>query len=380
MPTLLQYLGFLGGQTADGQKCQTDKATDSCFVFVGQAAIPVSSMILYVQAIAFFLQFLLMPLGSLGDYDRYSYKLLAVFTAMGCIGQISPVLLINDNGKYWYVMALLMIMAIIGYCCTLIFYAAAYPNISDHLPAVKRIASNLSSTFDQIQLAKEQSRKKVSTMTVMCASAGFLMVSILLSGIARIPWSHGPFLTGGYTFGDTPMYNYIGTAFCGGLWLILAIPYFVFSPKGRRGPPFPTDENCWKFGWNNLVLAFRDVRHYRQLFKFILANFLFGDAVTTIDQMMSIVQGELSHFSTENTVLMGIMYGVASICGCLFFLWLSRRYRWTSKTSLLVHLSATALIPLWGSMGIWSTKIGFRTTPELWLFSLWAGFFTSPLW
>ncbi|KAI8069523.1 autophagy-related protein 22-like protein [Gongronella butleri] len=386
MPTVLQYLGYLGGHrlsatTGDKQAgCDITETIDACYVSIASYSVPVSSMMLYMQAAAFFLQFLLLPLGSLGDYARYSHRFLLFFTVLGCFGQIAPVMLIKDDGSHWYIMAMLSILASIGYSSTLIFYAAIYPNISDHLPAVKHTATNLASTMDQIQLVKERARKQVSSFSVMCSSMGFLFVSVLLFGISNIPWSHGPFLTGGYTLGDTPMYNFIGTVVCGGIWVLLAIPYFLASPRGRRGPPFPANQSHWMFGWKSIGLAIRDSRQHRHLFLYMLANFTFSEAIGTIDQMMSIIQGEVTHFSTQHTIVMGILYGSASITGCFCSLWVSRRFKLATKTSLLIHLVATAMISLWGCMGIFSSNVGFRSTTELWFFSAWAGFFCNPLW
>lgn len=135
MPNLLQYLASRGGYdpaTPNIKGCDVNNATKPCNVpwLNTPNGIPVSAMTLYVQSIAFSVQFLLFTtFGSLADYGRWNRYILLIVTVIGCATQILPIALINDDGTHWAAMMAIMIVGQISYGASLVFYSAAFPNL-----------------------------------------------------------------------------------------------------------------------------------------------------------------------------------------------------------------------------------------------------------
>lgn len=135
MPIIFQYLAFRGGfnpNTPTIKGCDIQDATKPCNVawINSPNGIPVSSMLLYVQAIAFSIQFVLFTtFSSLADYGQWNRYILLGSTVIGCVSQALPIVLVNDDGSRWNVMMGIMIIALISYGCTLVFYSAAFPNL-----------------------------------------------------------------------------------------------------------------------------------------------------------------------------------------------------------------------------------------------------------
>jgi MFS-type transporter involved in bile tolerance (Atg22 family) len=135
LPSLLQMMGQKGGfdpTNPSHPPCSLALSNDApCNVAWPNSpnGIPVVSMIMYVTAISFGIQFFLFTtFGSLADYGRFNHYILIVATLISCAAQILPVIFINDeDGKGWPGMMVLNIVAMVAYGVTLVCYAAAFP-------------------------------------------------------------------------------------------------------------------------------------------------------------------------------------------------------------------------------------------------------------
>lgn len=388
MPIILQYLAYKGGfdpSTPDVKGCDIQDALKPCNVrwLNSPNGIPVSSMLLYVQSIAFSIQFLLFTtFGSLADYGQWNRYILLGSTIIGCLFQALPIVLVNDDGSNWGVMMMFMCVALISYGTTLVFYAAAFPNLSDNLPVVRQAKYDPTLTETDKQEISEKWRNHVSAVSTTYSNVGFLVLSGVLSGVSFLPWEGRydfPPNTA-HTLGNVPIYNFISTVVCAGYWVVNAIPYFVFTPKGRKGPPLPENANHLTIGWKSIIEALREARKLRYLFMYIFSYFMFSDAVSTISQMTGIIQAEITGFSPQLNVVFGLVGAVTSIIGCLFFLWLSKQFKIKVKTSLLMIVVLTGVIPVWGCFGIKHDNFGIKTMNELWVLNVWQGLFTAPIW
>ncbi|GAA5801339.1 autophagy-related protein 22-like protein [Helicostylum pulchrum] len=387
MPTILQYLAYRGGfhpDTPTIKGCDLVDTFKPCNVnWVNSPnGIPVQSMLLYVQAIAFSIQFLLFTtFGSLADYGQWNRYILLISTVIGCIFQALPIVLVNDDGTNWNIMMGIMVIALISYGTTLVFYSAAFPNLSDNLPVVRQAMSDPTLSFEEKDAVKEKWRNHVSAVSTTFSNIGFLITSGVLSGVSFLPWQNYAFAEGvPPMLGNAPLYNYIGTVVCAGFWVLNAVPYFIFTPRGRKGPSLPSHANYFTVGWKSIFEALREAKKLRYLFLYIFAYFMFSDAVSTINQMTSIIQGELTGFSAQQNTIFGLVTAITSILGCLLFLWISKRFKIRTKTSLLIIVALTGVVPLWGCFGIHFDNFGIKTHRELWVLNVWSGLFTAPIW
>ncbi|KAI8146830.1 autophagy-related protein 22-like protein [Fennellomyces sp. T-0311] len=380
LPNILQYLAYRGGfnpATPNVRGCDLENTLEEvCNVsWAGGRSIPVSSMMLYVQAIAFSVQFLLFTtFGSLADYGRWNRYILLLATVIGCAAQIVPMALVNNDGSAWGAMMAIFIIGQIAYGTSLVFYGAAFPTLSDNLPVVRQAFVNPNLSRDQALAVSEKWRNHVSAWSTTFSNIGFLVMTGVLSGASFYPWNNGDVL------GNAPLYNYISTVVCGGYWALNAIPYFLFQPRGRAGPPLPPNTHYVTIGWTSIFEALREIRKLRYLFLYILAYFMFSDAINTTNQMISIVQGEITSFSAQQVTIMNLASAVTSIIGCLGFLWVSKTFGVRTKTNLLIILTLTGIVSVWGCFGIGLDNFGIKKTWELWVFYVWSGLFTAPVW
>lgn len=252
---------------------------------------------------------------------------------------------------------------------------------SDNLPIVRKARADPNLTRDEAGYIAEKWRNHVSATSTVFSNVGFLIMTGLLSGISFIPWSNYEFFEGdAHVLGNVPLFNFISTAVCGSFWVLNAIPYFIAVPSKRQGPPLPADANHFTIGWKSVFQAFREARKLRYLFLYIFAYFMFSDAVSTINQMIAITQAQITSFNAQQITILNLASAVTSIIGCLFFLWLSKRFGVRTKTNLLIIILLTGVVPVWGCFGIGLKNFGIRTTWELWVFYVWSGLFTAPIW
>ncbi|KAI9253167.1 autophagy-related protein 22-like protein [Sporodiniella umbellata] len=364
MPLILQYLAYKNGfNPSTLEKCDINNATEPCNINWITGNIPISSMLLYVQAIAFSLQMVLLTtFGSLADYGRWNRYVLLVSTVLNFFFQALPMTLINDDGRNWNIMMGLMTVGLISYGTSLAFYAAVFPTISDNLPQVREKGED-----------NEKWRNHVSAISTTHSNIGFLVVSGILSGVSFVPYE-------GDSLGNKPIYNFIGTMVCATYAALTAIPYFVLMPKNRKGPDLPLGYNYLTIGWKSIVESFREAKKLRYLFTYMVAYFMFSDGISTLNQMIVIVQGQLTNFSPKLNVLFGLLSAVTSIMGCLLFLWLTEYFKLKTKTSLLMIMCLSSVIPLWGSIGIFSNNFGLKSINEMWVLNIWGGLFVAPIW
>ncbi|RUS25151.1 autophagy-related protein 22-like protein [Jimgerdemannia flammicorona] len=358
---LMLYLPYNAGfdptSPTPNTPCNQNDNTKPCNVYFGSGSVPVTSLSLYIQAIGFVIQFLLFTtFGALADYGRWNVRILFIATIIACATQIIPMAF--QDASSWPAMMAITIIASISYGTTLVFYAAAFPTLTYNLPIVRAArASNMPE--EEVALVTEKWLNHVSTISTTWSNIGLLLVTGSLTAIAQAPYGES-------IIGNYPIFNNIGTAFCGAFWVANAIWYFIWIPKERVGPPLPKETNVLTVGWISLFRAVREARRLKYAFLYIIAYFMFSDGVSTINSLLG-------------TTLLNLVTGIASILGCVVLLWFQKLVGLSTKWALMIILGATALIPLWGTFGIGFTTWGIHTKTELWLVFFWSGFATAPV-
>ncbi|ORZ13232.1 autophagy-related protein 22-like protein [Absidia repens] len=388
IPTLLQLMSTKGGFNPDKpghQPCSLSTNDGSaCNVPWNGAAngIPVFSVTMYANAISFAAQFLIfITFGSLADYGRFNFYILIISTLISCASQILPIIFLYDDGHSWPGMMVLNIVGLVSYGATLIYYAAAFPTLSDNLPLVRNIRADPNVSVEDTLTVVERWRNHVSAVSTAFSNIGFLVISAIFTGVSFIPWSKGPFFNNGApVFGNTLAYYCVASLVAGAYMLINAIPYFMCRPIGRRGPPLPKNEHHLTIGWKNSFKALKEAKKYRYLFLYLISYFMFSDGVNAISNFQTFLQNSITNFSATQTAGMGLLSAVTSIIGCFFFLYLQKYFNFSTKTILMTIIILTSVIPIWGCFGIRFDDFGIKTNWELWVLAAWSGLFTGPIW
>ncbi len=217
----------------------------------------------YANAISLLIAALMAPiLGSIADYTGSKKKLLVVFASLGIVATALMVFL--DTGA-WLSALILFFFGAIGLGASYIFYDALLPHIT-HEENIDYISS------------------KGYAMGYL--GGGILLaVNILM---IQVIWS-------GSSLG--PRLSFLTVAIW---WAVFTIPLLKRVPE----PPANTTGlgrglNPIKAGFKRLRQTFSHLRAYRELFKFLVAFWLYNDGIGTIIKMATIYGSEIGIGMTD---------------------------------------------------------------------------------
>ena len=76
--------------------------------------------------------------------------------------------------------------------------------------------------------------------------------------------------------------------------------------------------------------------------------------------LVSIIQNNLVSFSFLQITYLGITQAVCSIVSTFGFWYIQKHFKIRTKRMFLFTNVFSALIPLWGMIGLWTTRIGYH--------------------
>lgn len=198
-------------------------------------------------------------LGTLSDVSRSKKPLLFIFTALGVLP--TALLFLVDDGD-WLLASLLFVIARVGFVGAYSFYDSLLPHV-----------------------AKPEDRDSVSARGyAMGYLGGGLLLAINVAMIFLLPGTLGPRL------------SFLTVAVW---WAVFSIPIFRQVPEPPSAQALERGENVISVSIARLRGTFRDIRHYRELFKYLLAFLIYNDAIGTIIGLATIYGAELGFGSTE---------------------------------------------------------------------------------
>lgn len=204
-------------------------------------------------------------LGTISDIMRGKKLLLAVFAGTGIVA-IGLLVLVTTGD--WLLASILFVFGRIGFAGANVFYDALLPHV-----------------------AKKEEQDAVSTRGY---AVGYLGGGILLAVnvvmIQLLPGTWGPRL------------SFLSVAVW---WALFSIPLFVRVPEPKTLGGQDESQNtasALKMSLARLRNTFRDIRHYADLFLYLLAFLIYIDGVGTIISLASIYAAELG-LGTIETIL-----------------------------------------------------------------------------
>lgn len=212
-------------------------------------------------SVSLFIVALISPLlGTISDVMRGKKRFLAVFFGMGVIA--TGLLVFVKTGD-WLLASILFIVGRIGFTAANVFYDALLPHI-----------------------AKKQDLDSVSARGfAMGYLGGGILLAINVVMIQYLPGNWGPRL------------SFLSVAIW---WGVFAIPLFRRIPE----PPAATaelqpGENVVGVSARRIWATLKDVRQYRELFKYLIAFLIYADGIGTIIGVAAIYGAELGFGSVE---------------------------------------------------------------------------------
>ncbi|KAG0151263.1 hypothetical protein CROQUDRAFT_57235 [Cronartium quercuum f. sp. fusiforme G11] len=365
--TLFQSLITAAGHDpnlGEGSSCQSD-GSGECVVPFGGRMKSVTSVALVANGLAFAIMTLLFTtFGGAADHGSFGRYFLLALTLICWASQYSTIALNEDPMKWKWAMVL-YIIGFVSYGATLVFYAAAFPRLARHTPKAKAARDPVNRLSDnQLETELSLERNRISNISTVHSNLGFLFVSLLNLSIL-IPLA-GKKLIDTYTIILTNTY-----------WVILGVWWFIFQAP-RPGPLLPADSSYWTIGWIGLLKSFRQAKQLPMTFTYLIAFFLLADGLNTTGTLVGIVQANQIEFSFLDSTYLGITQAITSILSTAGFWLIQKRWKFRTKTMFVITNIVTVMIPAWGLIGIWTSKIGFHHRWEFWLYNVIFGLFQAP--
>lgn len=235
-----------------------------------------------------FLAAILSPiLGAIADYS-YSKKRFLVFFSVFCV-IFSSLLFFVEKGMIFLGMSL-FILANIGFQAAIVFYNAFLPEIAPP--------------------------EKLGRVSGYGWALGYL-------GAIFVVFISFPFLIGGWSKENLP---YIRFTFLlqAAFFIIFSLPAFIgLREKGHN--PCGHGFNLIKIGLKRLYDTYKHIRDYKELFKFLIAYFIYMEGITTVIFFSTIYASNTLNFSLKELAEFYIAVQTTGIIGAIIFGKLSDR-------------------------------------------------------
>lgn len=199
-------------------------------------------------------------LGTISDIKRGKKKFLSFFIALGVIG--TGLLVLVDTGD-WFLASLFFVLGRIGNGAANVFYDALLPHV-----------------------AKEEDQDRVSSRGYALGYlGGGLLLAINVAMIQFLPGTWGPRL------------SFLSVAVW---WAVFSIPILRVVPEPQAATKkLAPGENIIRVSFGRLRKTLREIREYRELFKYLIAYLIYNDGIGTIIGIAAIYGAELGFESVE---------------------------------------------------------------------------------
>jgi UMF1 family MFS transporter len=212
-------------------------------------------------SVSLFIAAILAPiLGTISDVMRGKKKFLSIFFGLGIVA--TGLLVLVDTGD-WMLASILFVLGKLGFNGANVFYDALLPHI-----------------------AKEEDVDSVSTRGyAMGYLGGGILLAINIAMIQILPGTWGPRL------------SFLSVAIW---WGLFSIPIFRRIPE----PPAATEtlapgKNVVSLAFKRLWTTIKDIRQFKELFKYLIAFLIYIDGIGTIIGVAVIYGAELGFGSIE---------------------------------------------------------------------------------
>jgi len=158
----------------------------------------------------------------------------------------------------------------------LTFWTAAFPGLARDLPEVKESAlqaKNGEKSVEDHANFESLNRNRISNVSFAVASVGELVILAVMVGILKGLKSDAS------TENNTKAFSVL-IAFSGAVWLLLALPWFLFE-KRRPGLKLPPGTSYLTIGFVQTWVALRECLKLTQTFMYLVFYFLMGDVLNT---------------------------------------------------------------------------------------------------
>ena len=218
--------------------------------------------------------------GAIADFRGHKKRFLFVSYLL-CV--ITTALLFFSSREYLFMTIMLVILSNLGFALSEIFVSSFLPEIS--------------------------TKENIGRISGYAWSFGYVGgITSLLCCLAFLA------VTG---YGDT--YIRFTTVITSAFFAIFALPCFFLLKERKRGEMLPQGKSVFTAGFDRLKNTYRDVKKYRELFKFLTSFFFYTCGITTVISFAAIFAQGVLLFSRQETILLILVANITSAVGAFVF-------------------------------------------------------------
>ncbi|KAJ3159691.1 Autophagy protein 22, partial [Irineochytrium annulatum] len=368
IPLILQTLAAANGFEVDDhtKPCNYTATAYSCVVLMGNSWIDVSSFALYTLAISVGMQaFLFISLGAVADHGAWRKRFMVGFM----VASVSCCLLfltIRGASSYWFA-AILTILVNVFFGSSYVFYDGYIPLlVRAHWDyRSRKYPANLTATqlLRRKNHAFDQVSNTLSTFSTIIGYIGaiacFATVGAVIFATQLISPSTG-FGDGGFGY-DNPQNEVavstyakqLGVAFTG-VWALIGMYYPIRYMRVRPGPPLPSGENYLFYSWKKVGKTVMRARKLPNTFLLLVAWFLLSDGLTTVGSVTILFAQNQLGFTGTQLIILAIGAPITAAGGNYLWLLFQRRFKWSTKSMIVLLLALVTGLPVYGILGIFA--------------------------
>ncbi|KAI9857780.1 MAG: hypothetical protein M1813_008031 [Trichoglossum hirsutum] len=254
---------------------------------------------------------------------------------------------------------------IIAYQTSLTFWTAAFPSLARNTVELRNKADEYNAgtiTRDEYDFADMMKRNELSNMSFYIQSVGEIVILAVIVGIMF-----------GVRVNDSEANNNWGLsvliAFASGVWLLLAIPWFL-KEKRRPGQSIPPGMNIISVGFWQLWRALTQIWKLKQSLLYLIGYFCLGDSLNTTVTVIATLQNSIVSYNTLELTYLLLVGITAQAVGIYSFWFVQRKYGINTKVMFNTVAVAIILLDGWGMIGVWTQRFGFHHTWEVWVYQV----------
>lgn len=367
--TLFNF-GPTAAQNLVSQHAEAIGGADNTIVRFAGANRTINSVILLCNGISFAIQCaVFLVLGSFADFGTFRPNILIVLSLIawgigfGWLGV--------HTADDWQIGLGLYIVGLIAYQLCLTYWTAAFPGLARNTRIMRDKAREFEAgdiTREAYDHADSMKRNELSNNAFIVQSVGELFILAVIVGIGFA--LHVNASTANNNLGLSVL-----IAFASGVWLLLAIPWFVLE---KRRPGQDPGMNIVLAGFWQLKRAIAEIWQLRQSLFYLIGYFLLGDSLNTTVTVIGTLQNEIVSYNTLQLTYLLIVGIAAQAIGILAFWNIQKRFELPTKTMFNAVAVGIILLDGWGMIGIWTNKFGFHHKWEVWVYQVFYGLFVCP--
>jgi UMF1 family MFS transporter len=143
------------------------------------------------------------------------------------------------------------------------------------------------------------------------------------------------------------------------IWQLFFL-FFYTNPlmKVRPGPSMPTNNNFIVYSFNNLYNTLSKAKQLSQLFKFLLAWFIFSDGIFTISTIAILFFKSELGVNQNGLIIAASLAPLSAAAGNYYWNEYQKKKQLSTKQILVLQSLLYCVIPIYGLLGFFTEKGG----------------------